>query len=255
MTRSAFWVYVAVSFLLCLGILPSEGDCTSRAARKAALVDQLSLSWPNPTFVAQSTTILKHAGYDLDYYEGNVVTVDFFRTLPEKGYQLIILRVHSAYMDKYRSLAMFTSEPYDKHRYVYEQLRNRVALGYTQPHSEGDPKYLTITDKFIRFSMKGKFNDTTIIMMGCTGIAKRCAANAFLAKGAIAYIGWDGLVSAHHTDRATIRLLNHLLSKKQPIAGAVGQTMEEVGQDPQYDSALLFWPIQAGSHVVNTSIQ
>lgn len=219
---------------------------------KAAIVDHLSLSWPNPAFVKESTALLKRTGYDVDYYEGKQVTVEFYRSLPTRGYNLILLRAHTAYISEYLSLAMFTSEPYSKHRYVYEQLRNRVACGYIQPHHEGDPRYLAITDKFVRFSMEGTFNDAIIVMMGCAGI-KLCAANAFLQKGARAYIGWNGLVSVRHTDRATIRFLKHLLAEKQPIARAAGQTMKEVGQEPQYKSTLLFWPIKAGNYTVNVS--
>ena len=219
---------------------------------KAAIVDHLSTSWPNPTFVKECKAILEGAGFAVDYYQGEQVTVELYRALPTHGYKVILLRVHSAYIHKYLSLAMFTSEPYSKQRYVYEQLRNRVASGYIEPYRKGDPRYLVITDKFVRFSMKGAFNDALIIMMGCTGI-KKCAATAFLQKGARAYVGWDGPVSAGQTDRATIRFLNHLLIERQTIARAVGQTMAEVGHEPRYKSTLLFWPIEAGNYTILTS--
>ncbi|NVM20244.1 MAG: hypothetical protein HWN68_00505 [Desulfobacterales bacterium] len=186
---------------------------------KAAIVDHLSIEWPHPAFVKECTSVLEGAGYQADYYKGEQVTVEFYRNLPIHGYKLILLRVHSAYIHKYLSLAMFTSEPYSKERYVYEQLRNRVASGYIEPYHEGDKRYMVITDKFVRFSMEGSFDGTVIIMMGCTGI-KRCAATAFLHKGAKAYIGWDGIVSARHTDRATVQLLKHLLVEKQTIGNA-----------------------------------
>jgi hypothetical protein len=147
---------------------------------KAAIVDHLSTSWPNPAFVEESTTILRGARYDVDYYEGEEVTVELYRSLPSFGYKLIVLRVHSAYVPKYLSLAMFTSEPYSKQRYVYEQLRNRVASGYVEPYQEGDPRYLVITDKFVRSSMEGSFDGAVIVMMGCKGI-KKCALISFLA--------------------------------------------------------------------------
>ena len=99
--------------------------------------------------------------------------------------------------------------------------------------------------------MKGSFDDAVIIMMGCTGI-KRCAATAFLEKGAKAYIGWDGLVSAPHTDRATIQLLKHLLKDKQTTGNAVIQSLNDVGREAQYKSTLLFWPIKAGNYTVQS---
>jgi hypothetical protein len=192
--------------------------------------------------------MLNGAGFTVDYYKGEEVTVELYRNLPTQGYKLILLRIHSAYIDKQRILALFTSEPYSKHRYVYDQLRHRVACGQLEHPRKGDPGCLAITDKFVRFSMKGSFKDAVIIMMGCTGI--RGGATAFLEKGAKAYIGWDGRVSAPHTDRATVRLLNYLLAKNQTIGEAVAQTMKDVGLEPRYKSLLLFWPIKAGSYAL-----
>lgn len=219
---------------------------------KAAIIDQLSISWANPAFVKDSTGILKGAGYEVDYYRGEQVTVEFFRNLPTLGYDVIVLRAHTAYIHKYLSLSIFTSEPYSRQRYVYEQLRNRVASGYMQPYQKGDPQYFVITDKFVRFSMKGSFDNTLVLLMGCTGI-KKCAATAFLEKGARACIGWDGLVSAGHTDKATVQVLKHLLVERQTIGDAVKATMKEVGQEAEYKSTLLFWPIKAGHHTVQAS--
>jgi len=233
--------------LLQAGPVLSTSDRPANTER-AVIVDHLSGSQPNPGFVKEATALLKEAGYRTDYCKD--VTVEFYRKLPTHGYKIIILRVHSAYIHKYLSLAMFTSEPYSKRRYVYEQLRNRVAEGHVEPYRQGDPRYLVITDKFVRYSMEGSFDDDTIIiMMGCTGI-KKCAATAFLQKGAKAYIGWDGPVSANHTDFAATRLLKHLLNERETIAGAVARTMEEVGKEPQYQSTLLFWPVTAGKDTI-----
>jgi hypothetical protein len=212
---------------------------------KAVIVDHLSINWPNPDFVEKCTALLSKAGYDVDYYKGKEVTVELYRHLPSSGYKVIILRVHSTYIHKYLSLAMFTSEPYSKNRYVYEQLRNRVGRGFIEPYHEGDPRYLVVTDKFVRYSMEGSFDDSIVIMMGCRGI-KKCNATAFVEKGAMAYVGWDGLVSAQHTDRATLDFLEHFVTEKQAIAQAVGQTMCDVGRDSQHNSHLLYWPIRAG---------
>jgi hypothetical protein len=212
---------------------------------KAAIVDHLSRSHPNQAFVKECSEILKKAGYAVDYYKGEEVTIEFYRNLPALEYDLIVLRVHSAYIHKYLSLAMFTSEPYSKDRYFQEQVRNRVVRGFIEPFHQGDPDYLAITDKFVRYSMQGSFKNTTIIMMGCTGI-KKAMASAFSEKGAKAYIGWNGLVSAKHTDAATLQLLKHLLLERLTIAQSVSQTMKHVGYDPQHKSMLLYWPIESG---------
>lgn len=46
------------------------------AQSKAAIVDQLSLTYPNQTFTQTATNTLKQAGYSVDYYPGEEVTVE-----------------------------------------------------------------------------------------------------------------------------------------------------------------------------------
>ena len=84
---------------------------------KAAIVDQLSLNEPNPEFVQSVTGTLQGAGYTVDYFSGEYATVDLFRILPERGYDLLILRVHSARVKESREgalteeVALFTARP------------------------------------------------------------------------------------------------------------------------------------------------
>jgi len=194
---------------------------------------------------------LKEAGFTVDYYKGEEVTVEFYRNLPTHGYSLIVLRVHSALNAERRMLNIFTSEFYSKRRYIYEQLNDRVTAAAPLPYpaKKGDPVYFAITHKFVQSSMKGKFNHTLIIMMGCSGL-KYDIAQAFLKKGAVAYIAWTQYVTAPQTDKATINVVRHLFSEKQTIEEAVTQSMKEMGQAPGYKSSLLFLPVDAGSYAV-----
>jgi len=63
-------------------------------------------------------------------------------------------------------------------------------------------------------------------------------AQAFLDKGGSAFVGWSQAVSASHTDAATLRLLDMLLTGGLPVADAVAQTAAEVGPDPAYGAEL-----------------
>jgi hypothetical protein len=212
---------------------------------KAAIVDQLSLTFPNQTFIEAATNILKQAGYTIDYYPGEKVNVEFYRNLPTHGYKIIILRVHSS------ERTLFTSEPYSQTKYVYEQLTDQLHIAsYTMPHP---PYYFAIVSKFVSSSMKGTFQNTIIIMMGCKGLNNTKMAEAFVQKGAKAYIGWNKGVSADHTDTATISLLQHLIIEKQTIKQAVENTMKEVGPDPAYNSQLAYYPLEAGDTCVLTT--
>jgi hypothetical protein len=75
-------------------------------------------------------------------------------------------------------------------------------------------------------------------MMGCDGLRSQTTAEAFLDRGAGAFVSWTKQVSAPHTDEATDLFLRHLLLEGQSIEDAVSQTSSEIGPDPAYDGEL-----------------
>jgi len=110
------------------------------------------------------------------------------------------------------------------------------------PYEEGDPTFFGITHNFVRHSMKGEFYNTVVIMMGCDGMQRTEMARAFVSEGVKAYIGWNDLVTAPHTDNATIHLLEQFVEQGQTLKETVIATMDEVGADPDYGSVLLYYP-------------
>jgi len=221
---------------------------------RAAIVDQLSLTFPNQSFIETATNTLKQAGYSVDYYPGEEVTVEFYGNLPTLEYGLIILRAHSALCEGGQApVALFTSEPYDKTKYVYEQLFNEVTRAH---YFVGDEEqlYFAIFPDFVWLSMNGRFDNTTIVMMGCNGLTYTHMAEAFTYRGAKVCISWNEAVSASRTDQATIFLLQHLALDKQTIKKAVDTTMEEVGTDPVHESKLIYCPLEAGDQTIEKII-
>lgn len=230
-------------------------------SHRAAIVDQLSARIPNPSFVETATSTLEQAGYAVDYYDADKVTVDFFRDLPTHDYDFIILRAHSAIAGKDLSLPtdvsqavldkvmskigddvlLFTSQSYDSSTYIDDQKTMRLfPVVYT-----GDSManaYFAVSSFFIESSMRGRFKGTTIILMGCSSLASDKTASALVDRGAKGVVGWSDTVSPEHTDQATAQLLRHLLEEKLPLSKAVDITMSEVGQDPSYGSTMRAYP-------------
>jgi len=218
---------------------------------KAAIVDQLSLTLPNQTFIQTATNTLKQAGYTVDYYSGENVTVEFYRNLPTYGYRIIILRVHSSITQGEKSLGLFTSERYDSGRYVYEQLTNRLLEAvYSEEERNNGIIYFAISPTFVTQSMNGRFNNATIIMMGCEGLTYTAMAEGFHQKGAKVYISWSGSVSASHTDTAITHLLQHYLIEERTLKESVQETFKEVGFDPAYNSLLIYYPLEVGEQTI-----
>jgi len=212
----------------------------STAPLKAAIVDQLGIHSPNQSFTSTATNILAQAGYAVDYYEWHEVTVNFFRNLPSHDYALIVLRTHSAVVGAEPNyVCIFTSEPFNEARHHSEWTDGR--LGKARYFTNETEYYFAITPRFIQYSMKGTFKNTTIIMMGCDGLTYTNMAEAFIGRGAESYISWDGPVSTSHTDTATSNLLKHLVTEEQTVPNAVAETIQEVGTDPIYVANLAFY--------------
>lgn len=211
----------------------------------AAIVDQLSLTVPNADFVASATRLLEQAGYAVDYYSGEQVTVDFYRNLPTLDYELIILRVHSGMARELGAtfgdtremgfVALFTGEAYREDKYLKERKKGLVGRA---TYYVGAPPVFAIGSHFVEESMRGRFNQTIIILTGCEGLKSQRTAQAFLNKGAQAFVGWTDMVSASHTDAATKRLLEKLLVEGLTVENAVAQTTAEVGPEPSSGAQL-----------------
>ena len=253
--RAALAVAAVLVIALAGGLLfrnPWSGGNSDAGPRTAAIVDQLGLTQPNPSFVEEATATLERVGYAVDYYPGEEVTVDFYRDLPRRGYDVIILRVHSGVVSLLDSatgrrihteyVSLFTAEPYSSIKYP-DEIRPRppeepaARLGPAF-YYEGSPRYFAIMPGFVEHSMKGDFGGATVVMMGCDGLQSQETAEAFLERGASAFVSWNDQVSADHTDAATERLLEKLLVDGLPVKEAVAGTAVEVGADPFYGSEL-----------------
>jgi hypothetical protein len=222
---------------------PTPPAADSTGGPRAAIADHLALTQPNPAFAEVATELLEQAGYAVDYFPGEEVTVEFYRYLPTWGHELVIFRVHSALGrvgDRPADwVTLFTADSYDKTSYRNDQTKQR--LSKVSYYKDG-PEYFGIMPSFIKSSVKGDFQGATIIIMGCDGLKSDSMAEAFVEKGAKAVVAWDGMVSSEHTDATTEQLLRHLLIDGLAIQEAVPQTMAELGPDPSHESILRLYP-------------
>ncbi len=211
-------------------------------SKTAAIIDQLSLTVPNRDFRKSATETLQQAGYGVDYYSGEEITVDFYRDLPLRGYDLLVLRVHAGITRDKISHALkpedgaglFTNEPYDPTEYHREQTQGELINAF---YTDDGPKYFGITPAFVESSMRGRFNGALVILMGCDGLTTTRTAEAFLRMGASNFVSWTDSVYASHADIATERLLVHL-QQGTALTEAVEMTAAEVGPDPDSGAEL-----------------
>jgi hypothetical protein len=271
--RLAYGVIAAIVILACFLAYASLHQSNRKPSNqnhptlppKAAIVDQLSFrnETKNPAFKNSCTNILETAGFNVTYYPGENVTVDFYKNLAWQHYGLIVLRVHSAIIDNGTELGLFTSELFNKSKYntssapYYEDvLKKRLVEAYfTEQEHEQGINYFAIAPGFIETYAtfhNTVINNTVIIMMGCDGLKYNTTAEAFINRGAKVCIGWDGPVSTTHTDNATTCLLQHL-AQGNTVEEAVNKTMNEVGPDA-YNNSLKYYPQTAGSYTIQYTL-
>ena len=243
------FVLLVVVAIACGAAFACGGDDGAPDVLDAVIVDQLTQTDANPAFIAVATATLEAAGYRVDYVAPEDVTIDYYRELPERGYDLIVFRAHSGIVqngDGEGDSFLFTTEPYSQREHVDEQRDRRLieavlSSDFTEPSVPlADlPRYFGIGPEFVRSSMKGDFDGALVVVMGCNGLSSNTLAQAFVERGAAEVTSWDGLVSAAHTDAATERLLGLVFDKGMSVEDAVAAVRDDLGPDPFYGSSLL----------------
>ncbi|MCD6567705.1 MAG: hypothetical protein J7K94_03100 [Dehalococcoidia bacterium] len=234
---------VTIIVLAC--ILPT-GQTANLSNSSAAIVDQLyAFNYQNQEFIDDVTDSLESYGFQVDLYQGDDVSVDLYRNLPEHGYKVIIFRAHSGLVQaggQPLKTSLFTNEGYSRSKYVGEQLNEELLQARVD---EGSPYYFAIDAKFITDRMKGRFDNTAIVMTGCSGLYLQDLAQSFIRKGASTYLAWDKTVGLEYVDDATITLIKNLCVENLTIEKAVSKTMEQEGPDPEYHAMLKYYPQQS----------
>ena len=211
---------LAITIIVSLFLLPS---CTQSPnplsnSPKAAIVDQLYSLQPNEAFISEVSKELEDYGFEVDLHQGDDVTVNFYRQLPGCDYKLIIFRAHSGLLGRegeiIKRTCLFTNEPYSQTKHVAEQLSDQLAMARID---ETHPWVFGIGDEFVTQSMEGEFGNTVIIMMGCSCLYIEDLAQAFIEKGASAYLAWDGNVNLDYVNKATPYLVRQLCLQKVTI--------------------------------------
>lgn len=245
------WVLIALAVVGIIVFIrlypPGQTPSGNQGPPRAAIVDQLSVLGENEAFISAVTGELEDFGFEVDLYQGEEITVEFYRKLPTHGYRVIVFRTHSGILEEgeqvHEKTTIFTNEEFDWKKHQADVWHDRLFMAGID---DTRPRVFSIAPKFIRESMQGSFDDTVIIMMGCAGIYLPDLAEAFMAKGASAYLAWDASVLLDYVDGATEHLVKQLCSDGATVREAVASTMAARGPDPQYEAELQYYPPRIG---------
>jgi hypothetical protein len=242
-------VIISAALVSRLFIQPSEPEFSF----KAAIVDQIGDTYPSSLESARQfnetvTRLLISRGFNVTYYPSRNVTVDFYQGLAKHDYGLIILRSHSAVRQNERTVDLFTSELFVYNSTYAPMIESSPPLLSMGSYKwEPGKNYFAITSDFIK-TLDGHFPKSIIVVTGCTSLnsTRTQMAQAFISKGANAYIGWTDLVSLSHSDNATMQFLQDLLTYNKTITDTVNQCNES--PDPVYPGELAYYPSNIGNH-------
>jgi hypothetical protein len=232
------WILLlsVVSGLIAVFVVYRSWPRGSQERRSAAIVDGLSEEFPSPRFVSEASRILREGGYTVDVFNASSITVAFYRGLPSRDYEIIVLRVHSAPMDEGRipGAALFTGENREG-LYMLEQLLGWVRMARTLTRGE---RFYAVTPSFLEEALEGSFKNTTILLMSCYGSIDDTLGRILTGRGAYALVGWTDRVTPEHMDKAALLILEKLVGEGLTLQEAVECAAKTLGPDPVYGGEL-----------------
>jgi len=217
---------------------------------RAALIDQFTPAFPNEEFRSSAMSDIGRFGLPVDVYEGEEIDVDFYRSLGEEPYGVLVIRSHSGIVlegsEDEGIAALFTNELYHRSRHTVDQLHDRVFK--VKPFEGEVETTFGVGPDFFRHSMRGDFHNAVVVISGCSILYRTELAEALVARGASVVISWDVSIRLDHMDRGTGLLLHYLLGEGMTVEEAVSAAMAECGPDPEFGAVLKYYPPSAGRY-------
>jgi len=215
----------------------SQFEIMDSDSPKAVIIDQLHNELPSEDFQNKVTDSLTDAGYKVDLYTTDEITIDFYKQLPTMNYEYIVIRTHAlgeGVSDK--SPSLFTGEKYSEHKYIKEQFLGHIGRGVPFFYDEMkqldgddvmDKTYYVIGAKFVEEFMVGNFNNSTIILAGCETAKDSQLADSFLKRGASEVIGWTGLIDSTNNVIVVLEVLEKTLGNDVDMKDAIQMVMKK----------------------------
>jgi len=179
--------------------------------KNALIIDQLYQKGSQDDFSEKCRDLFIENGYKVRIVKGKNVTLT---TLSELNWKknIVILRTHSGIFDN--GTWLFTGQEYSNTEYVIEQLAGEVNIGKCPTY---DFQVFTFSSQFIRRYFE--FRKSTLILMGCSGMALKDVSVSFHDKGCKTVIGWSEPILKSKTDEYMLRVIDLIV---------VGESVESV---------------------------
>jgi len=226
---------------------------------RAVIIDQLHNDIPKISFQTKATELLTTAGYEVDVFTTDQLSVDFFKKLPLMNYEFIVIRSHAIGstgpdFDEDKPVAIFTGEKYRNDKYIQEQLYGQILRGAPFQISAADisvdlsqwnpsegpyeistsldlvgdlSSYFLIGTKYVDELMEGRFPNSVVVLAGCSTLSNPSLAKSFIDRGASSVIGWDTTIDSFRNDSVTLAFLKNLLINNMEMEEATQAALQQ----------------------------
>ena len=219
---------------------------------RAVILDMMYAKYPNKYFDDTVEKNLQDAGYQVDVYKTENVTVDLYKKLPTMNYKFIVFRTHGLHKGTVeKSATIFTGEVYSKNKHYSEQIARQVEKGVPYLRSEILAKggygafvnqtYFVIGSRFVDQSMVGTFPNSTIIIGGCDSMSNNLLAKSLVLRGASGVVGWNNLVSLDDNDKGILMVIDEIILHKESVENATKTVMANFTTHPTFPAKLEYY--------------
>lgn len=196
-------IIVVIPLLFSIKLNPTEADFKTKENSKAVALDPFNSEFNSISlgvyemYMRSIIYNLEQAGYTVDYYKDENVTINLLKKLDDEGYRVVYINSHG-FVDSRGYFILFINEKIDSEKMnLYQDDIREGRIGYLEVGSLAG--YLYVTPHFFLFYGKDYlFSGALIFIDACYSGNNTSLADVFLSLGAQCFIGWNGPVNVIH---------------------------------------------------------
>ncbi|MCS7119837.1 MAG: hypothetical protein RMJ07_07165 [Nitrososphaerota archaeon] len=206
--RNGSLIIISIILIIIVNFVEAGSGSTPRS-NKAIVIDPFNREFSDlgsyymPLFNVYNITIqsiiynLERAGYSVDYYKNEDVTLDLLKRIDNEGYGVIYINTHG-FLDS-NKVVIFTREKKELGKEeIYKDDIESGRIGCFEL-DESLKGYYYITPEFFYFyGTDGQYSDALVFIDACFSGNNSSLADVFLKLGAKCFIGWSCLVGVEH---------------------------------------------------------
>ena len=209
--------------------------------RKSCVLDPFNYEFKRSTYydlhIRSIIRNLQRAGFIVDYYKDNNVTIDLLKRLDNEEYGVIYINTHG-FVDSEGTVLIFTGENHTlgKEELYWKDIEeDRIRWFESQGNVMG---YYYVTPSF--FTLYGNdtgYHNALVFVDACHSANNTSMAEAFLDLGAGCYAGWTALVGVEYGVAMDGKFFKQICIDGETVEESIGK----IKPDPKSKSRMTYF--------------